>query len=445
MSQTLEIRRRFLRVEVVFSQLKAKLQKSWRISYRLYWKPAYLNLLSLFSFMTYRVLSYVRNSKKDGNEKGQIGMDVKILTTNISGLERYMYQLIVHLSKIEKEKRFYIFLHQPVFAFDNKVGQNFKEEIEKDPKKLITSQNKKIARGEIDLFHVTWQDMFWYHNLPLLWSDKSVITIHDLINLLITEYHHPIERLTYKIMLKCAVRWADRIIAVSEYTKQDIIKHLKADEKKIKVIYPATDSRFQPILNRQVIENMKSKYHIPEKYILTVGKSYTHKNIPHLIKAFKNLVSKENIGHKLVLVGEKYWGQANLQIQKIIAELGLEEKVIWFGYVDDEDMPAIYNGADLFVLPSYYEGFGLPVLEAMACGTPLIASNVTSIPEVVGDAGILVSPTDVEELTRSMAALLKDQELRNTLIKKGLERSKTFSWEKCARETLEVYNELLKS
>ena len=442
MSQTLEIRRCFLRVVVVFSQLKAKLQEEW-ILCRGYCKIAYLDLFSLFSFMTYKVLFYLRGSKKDGNKKWNISMDARILTNNVSGLERYIYQLTVHLSKIETEKCFYIFLHQP--AFENKVGQNFKEEIAKDLKKLITSQNKKIAYGEIELFHVTWQDMHWYHNLPLIWSKRSVITIHDLINLLTPEYHHLLERVMYKILLKCVVRWADRIIAISEYTKQDIIKHLNADKKKIKVIHPATDSRFQPILNRKVIEIMKSKYHIQGRYILTVGKSYIHKNIPHLIKAFKNLVSKENIEHKLVLVGEKYLVQANLQIQKIIAELDLEEKVIWLGYIDDEDMPAMFTGADLFVLPSYYEGFGFPVLEAMSCGTPVIASNVTSIPEVVGDAGILVSPTDVEELTRSMSALLKDQELRNTLIKKGLERSKTFSWEKCARETLEVYNELLNS
>lgn len=443
MAQTVEIRKRISNVYVGFCRLKRMFKETWWPIIIILWESACLGLLSIFSFVSYKVLSYYKNSKKAQHEKGRIGIDAKILHNNVSGLERYMYQLIVHLSKIDKEQNYSIFLYKPVFG--NNVDCNVKEEIAKDPKDLVTSQNKKIACGEIQLFHVTWQEMFLYHNLPLLWSKSSVLTIHDLINLLNTEYHSSLRRIAYKILLKCAVKWADRIITVSEYTRQDVIRHLKADEKKIRVVYNASDHRFQPILHKQTIENAKLKYGIQSNYILTVGKFYTHKNIPHLIKAFKNLVSRGNTEHKLVLVGEKFWGPATLHIQRLINELDLEEKVILPGHIDDEDMPAIYNGADLFVLPSLHEGFGIPLLEAMACGIPVIASNVTSLPEIVGDAGILVNPYNIKELTQSMEVLLKDQELRHILIKKGLERSKTFSWEKCARETLEVYNELLNS
>lgn len=437
MGQTVKIRKRILS----FSQLKRMFKENWRPIIRVLWEATCLSVLSIVSFASYKILFSYKNFQKDRNKKGRIGIDAKILHNNVSGLERYMYQLIVHLSQIDTERNYSIFLYKPVFG--NNVGDNVKEEIGQDPKDLITSQNKKFASGEMQLFHVTWQEMFLYHNLPLLWSKSSVLTIHDLINLLNPEYHSLFRRKAYKILLKCAVKWADRIITDSEYTKQDVIKHLNADEKKIKVIYLASDERFHPIFNRHVVKNTKRQYGIQGNYILTVGKFYTHKNIPHLIKAFKGLVSKGHTEHKLLLVGEKYWGPANLHIQTMIAELKLEEHVILPGHIDDEDMPAIYNGADLFVLPSLYEGFGLPLLEAMSCGIPLIASNVTSLPEIVGDAGILVNPYNIEELTQSMEVLLTDQSLRNSLITKGLERAKTFSWEKCARETLDVYNELL--
>jgi glycosyltransferase involved in cell wall biosynthesis len=425
----------------LITKLKINLREKLNFIMAVFWKPSYYNFISVFSFFSYKLIFLFKKSKGNNIEKIQIGIDARILHNNISGLERYIYQLIVHLARIDNENYYSIFLHYP--AFDNKTYYHFRQHIQQNPRKYITLQNKKIAFGEIGVFHVTWQEMFLYHNLPLLWSKSSVLTVHDLINILHTEYHHPIRRYFYKLLLQFAVKWADRIITVSDYTKQDIIKHLNADEKKIRVIYQASDSRFQPMLKKEIVEKVKLKYFIYGKYILSVGKSYTHKNIPHLIKAFKNLLSRENIEHKLVLIGDKFWEPANLEIQKTIAELNLEKRINWIGFVEDEDMPAIYNGAELFVFPSYFEGFGLPLLEALSCGVPVVASNVTSIPEVIGDAGLLVSPTNVDELTLNMEAILKDKELKDFLIKKGLERSKKFSWEKCATETLKVYNELL--
>jgi glycosyltransferase involved in cell wall biosynthesis len=425
----------------LITKLKINFQEKLNFIMAVFGRPSYYNFISVFSFFLYKLIFLLKKLKGNDIEKRQIGIDARILHNNISGLERYIYQLIVHLSRIDNERYYSIFLHYP--AFDNKICHNFKQHVQQNPSKYITSQNKKIAFEEIDVFHVTWQEMFLYHNLPLLWSKSSVLTVHDLINLLHTEYHHPIRRYLYKLLLKSAVKWADRIITVSEYTKQDIIKHLNADESKIRVIYQASDHRFHPMLKKEVVEKVKLKYSIHGKYILSVGKSYTHKNIPHLIKAFNNLLSRESIEHQLVLIGDKFWGPANLETQKTIAELNIEKKINWIGFVDDEDMPAIYNGAELFAFPSYFEGFGLPLLEAMSCGVPVVASNVTSIPEVIGDAGLLVSPTNVEELTLNMEAILKDKELKDFLIKKGLERSKKFSWEKCATETLKVYNELL--
>jgi glycosyltransferase involved in cell wall biosynthesis len=437
----IEIRRRVLNARILAHGLRSKLEEKWRVFYYVYFKPLYYNLISVLSFGLYKSLFFFNKSEIDTLRKREIGIDAKILINNISGLERYIYQLVVNLSKVDKDNPYTIFVHKPVF--NDKIGENFKEKLEKDITNHIISQNKKLATQEIKVFHVTWQDMYLWHNLPLLWSKRSVITIHDLINLRQPDYHGRMNRIKYRLLLKLAVKWADRIITVSDYTKDEIIKHLNADNNKIKVVHLAADSRFKPVLNKRTIREIKSKYKIEGKYILSVGKSYTHKNIPHLIRAFKKLATGGNLEHKLVLVGEKFWGPANLDVMKTIEDLELGEKVIWPGYIDDEDMPSLYSGAELFVMPSYYEGFGLPLLEAMSCGTPVIASNVTSIPEVVGNAGILVSPDDVDELTQSMLTLIKDKKKRNALIEKGLERSRMFSWEKCARETVDVYKDLL--
>jgi glycosyltransferase involved in cell wall biosynthesis len=437
----IEIRRRILNANILTRGLRSNLEEKLRVFYYVYFKPLYYNLVSISSFALYKSLYFFGKSEIDTHKKGTIGIDAKILTNNISGLERYIYQLVVNLSKVDKDNSYTIFVHKPVF--NDKIGENFREKLEKDTTNYIISQNKKLATREISVFHVTWQDMYLWHNLPLLWSKRSVITIHDLINLLQPGYHGRINRMKYRLLLRLAVTWADKIITVSGYTKDEIIKHLNTDNDKIKVVHLAADNRFKPVLNKRTIGKTKSKYKIEGRYILSVGKSYTHKNIPHLIRAFKKLIIRGDLEHKLVLVGEKYWGPANLEVMKTIEDLELGEKVIWLGYIDDEDMPSLYSGAELFVMPSYYEGFGLPLLEAMSCGTPVIASNVTSIPEVVGNAGILVSPDDVDELTQSMMTLLKDKKKRNALIEKGLERSRTFSWEKCAKETVDVYKDLL--
>ena len=184
---------------------------------------------------------------------------------------------------------------------------------------------------------------------------------------------------------------------------------------------------------------MFTKYSITGSFILFVGNISPRKNILALLQAF-NKLKKRGIKHKLVIAGKK--DQRYEQVLKTLNELNLGGEVIFTGYVPEEDLPKLYNAADLFVYPSLYEGFGLPILEAMACGTPVVASNVSSLPEVAGDAGLLVNPQDVDALTNAMYKVLTDDKLKESLIDKGLERAKFFSWEKTARETLEVYKEV---
>jgi glycosyltransferase involved in cell wall biosynthesis len=225
------------------------------------------------------------------------------------------------------------------------------------------------------------------------------------------------------------------IISISHHTKYDMLKHFKIPEDKIKVIHLAANECYKP-LKEDEIYKINEKYSLNHPYILYVGGLEPKKNIPTLLKAFYKL-KKHDVNHKLVITGEKRWNYKS--IFETIDKLNLQKEVIFTGYIPDEDLPALYNAADLFVYPSLYEGFGLPPLEAMACGTPVITSNTSSLPEVVGDAGIMVNPYDIDELTNKMYKVLTNEGLTEELSKKGLERAKLFSWKKCAEETLNTY------
>ena len=232
---------------------------------------------------------------------------------------------------------------------------------------------------------------------------------------------------------------SDKIIAVSYSTKQDLMNYFKISDNKIKVIYEAADQIFQP-LSSEKVQHFKDKYDLNYQYILYVGTLEPRKNIPLIIKAFY-ILNKEGFQHKLVIAGKKGWKYKT--IYQLIDKLNLQKEVIFIGFIPDNDLPALYNAANLFVYPSLYEGFGLPPLEAMSCGCPVITSNISSLPEVVGDAGIMIDPYSVDELYEAMHKVLINEIVRKDMIKKGLERSQMFSWTKTAEETLKIYKEAL--
>jgi glycosyltransferase involved in cell wall biosynthesis len=206
--------------------------------------------------------------------------------------------------------------------------------------------------------------------------------------------------------------------------------------------------RFRPA-GPEALAAVRQKYDLPERFILYVGTIEPRKNLTALLEAYAALMERLSVCDlrpalsdvRLVIVGKKGWLYEGFF--RRLHELGLEDRVLFTGYVPDEDLPAIYSAADLFVFPSLYEGFGLPVLEAMACGTPVIASNASSLPEVAGEAGIMIAPHDVRGLAEAMERLLMDKQLRAELRARGLERAKQFTWERAAAMTLEVYQDAL--
>ncbi len=235
-----------------------------------------------------------------------------------------------------------------------------------------------------------------------------------------------------------SIKRADIIVADSHSTKRDIINYFGIKEEKIKVVYPGVESRFRPIRN---VEEYRLKNNLPSKMILNVGTLEPRKNVVTLIRAFKKLKELGFKNYKLVIAGDKGW--LYKQIFDEIKSSDLQKEVLFLGIVGDEDLPMLYNCADIFVYPSLYEGFGLPPLEAMACGIPVITSNTSSLPEVIDNAGIMVDPDDVNSLCEAMYNVLKDKELWHNMSNKGLERSKLFSWKGTAKKILEIYDEVL--
>jgi len=270
-------------------------------------------------------------------------------------------------------------------------------------------------------------------------SGKLVITIHDLAFLIYPDRNFTSPEFTKNGMsrMRKLAKRADMIIAVSQNTKHDIEDVLGVSGEKIRVVYEAAETRFMPIGEAAVLSIVRQRYHLPERFILFVGTMEPRKNIPLLLNSYQSLKETRKIKHKLVLAGRLGWSYENIFL--LLNELGLKEDVILPGHIAREDLPALYNLADLFVYPSFYEGFGLPPLEAMACGTPVIASRSSCFPEILGEAAILIDPKDANELSEKMYLMINDHALSSRYAEQGIKRAAQFSWEQVARETIQVY------
>jgi glycosyltransferase involved in cell wall biosynthesis len=273
----------------------------------------------------------------------------------------------------------------------------------------------------------------------LLARTPRVVTIHDAIPYIYPETSTALDRLIYRFWLPWIVRRLDAIITVSQQSKDDIVRYLPVDPQRVVVIPLAAGARYQPAPRAQ-IERVLDRYRIPAPYILYVGSIEARKNLARLLEAYARL-RRWSPQWRLVVVGARKWKFS--PVFDTVRRLGLEPHVQFTGYVADDDLPALYSGADLFVFPSVYEGFGLPVLEAMACGTPVVTSNSSSLPEVAGDAALLVDPLDVEAIASGMRAVLSDHALRAELRRRGLDRARQFTWERTASDTIAVYERVL--
>jgi len=285
----------------------------------------------------------------------------------------------------------------------------------------------------VDVFHAT------EHLLPRLRRVRSVFTLHDLIFQFDPDSHKRLNIAFLRTMMPRFLRAADAIIAVSECSKRDAVRIYNMPADKIWVIYEGVDPRFEPIDDVAQLASIRRKYNLPQRFVLHLGTIEPRKNLTLLFEALTALNVER---HALVVAGKTGW--LTDPIFARIGELGLQDRVLFTGYVPDEDLPALLSAASVLVMPSKYEGFGLPVLEAMACGTPVIASNASSLPEVGGDAALYAPPDDPSAWAELISRVLKDAALRASMREKGLRQAAKFRWDIAARQTAEVYSTLQK-
>ncbi len=291
-----------------------------------------------------------------------------------------------------------------------------------------------LQRLKPDVYH------YPHFDLPFAYKTLSVITIHDLKYIKFPElfYRRSKEKsFIMRAVMKNSIKRSKKVITVSERTKYDIVNILKVSPDKIEVIYESCDSYFRVLSTSHNNVNVLEKLGIKLPFILFVGMHRPHKNLCRLLEAFKHIKYKN---YSLVTVGRKYRDYD--EPFELIEKLGLKNRVKHLSFVTKEVLLHLYNAATVFIFPSLYEGFGIPVLEAMACGTPVITSNISSLPEVAGNAAMLVNPYDVGSITDALNRILGDLSLQQRLREKGLKRAKEFSWSKAARETLKVYKEI---
>jgi len=285
------------------------------------------------------------------------------------------------------------------------------------------------AIGPIDLFHSPDFTL-----PPVRHGTQTIVTIHDLSFVRMPECFEPALLAYLMANVPRAVARADWILADSESTRQDLIALLDAPADRISVIYPGIEPRFHAVTDADALQCVRTRYDLPERFVLSLGTVQPRKNYVGLMRAFARLPEPDV---SLVIAGGRGW--LSDDIYRAVEELGLDARVRFLGFVDDVDLPALYSMAVLFALPSLYEGFGIPLLEAMACGTPVIAADNSSLPEVVGDAGILLDAHDTDALAQTMRQLLGDTEQQQRLARRGLARARQFTWQHAAEQLLSTY------
>lgn len=294
----------------------------------------------------------------------------------------------------------------------------------------------QVRKKAYDIFHLPQNGL----GLPKEKYCSYIATVHDLIPYVMPDTCGKSYLDKFTEEMPYIIESCDKIITVSEYSKQDIIRYLGVPPEKIEVIYLAADSRFRKMQKDNAWDFLKKEYNYSNDYILYLGGFSPRKNVDGLLEAYKRIYEELPGYYELVLLGASK--DNHYELKKKTEDMGLRDRVVFAGYVPYEHLPYFYNCASLFVYPSLYEGFGLPPLEAMTCGTPTITTNVTSIPEVVQEGAVMINPYDIGELAGKMYELLSDLELREQLTEKALRRAYNFSWKKTAIETIKVYEKV---
>lgn len=372
----------------------------------------------------------------------RIGINAHLLAEGESyrraGVSRYIYNLIAHLSEADPGGDYTVFLNSRCAFRTSYRQKRSRLPTEKPSVRILWEQffqPLQLVAARIALLHspVNIQPLF----LPC----RGVITVMDLTFVVYPESFKPAQRLYQKVFTRLSARRASHLIAISGSTARDLTRFFAVPNSKITVIFPGVDAAYRPIRDESLLASFRLRHSLPEKFILSVGTLEPRKNLVTLLHAYAQFKRQANTNHKLVLAGGKGWFYQ--PIFAAVEELGLQGDVLFPGFVAEDELPLWYNTADVFVYPSLYEGFGLPPLEAMACGKPVAVADSSSLPEVVGDAALCIDPYQPEEWAAALLRLCQDASLRSDLAARALERAGQFSWTRMARETAQVYRDVL--
>ncbi len=371
-----------------------------------------------------------------------IGIDCRMYSSSFTGIGRYTYELIHNLAKIDQQNQYFLFFNSPEFETFHTPGPNFTPILVNAKHYSLAEQIKFLAilnSYKLDVMHFT------HFNAPILYHHPTIVTIHDL-----TLHFFPgkkmssiIYRIAYRLTIKSIVKKSKKIIAVSHNTASDLESILSVKASKIKVIYEGVNENFYPIDNLAELTPTLKKYQIDQDFLLYTGVWRNHKNLQGLIDGF--FIIQNNFPNiKLIITGKTDNIYAS-EIFKQVEKLNLKEKIIFTGLVSELELVHLINAAAVYVFPSFYEGFGLPALEAMQCGTPVAVSNTSSLPEICQDNVMYFNPYQPKELAKAVEKLLTNTELYQKLSLAGLNYVKMFSWSKMATETHKLYLDISKS
>lgn len=368
----------------------------------------------------------------------KIAIDIREAGAEKTGKGWYTYNLVLELLKLDKKNEYLLYTDS-----------------EKNPYREFKNAKLCVIGGKGHRWHfnvlkdlkAVKPDLFFAptsYIIPSLapkWL-KVIITVHDLVAFLFPASHNAKAVLIERLTLRRAVKKASQIFVVSENTQKDLLKRFRYSHERIHLVPCAPSDFFREPSKPEDLARFRQKHHLPEQFILAVGTLEPRKNFGTLIKSFV-LIKSRLPESKLVIVGKKGWKYKH--IEEKLREYHLENDVIFPGYLEAEDLKKMYAIATVFVFPSLYEGFGIPPLEAMACGCPVVSSNVASLPEVVGDAGILIEPKNARKIADSVVSLIENDQIRNMLVERGLRRAEKFSWQHSAQAALRVFEKMAES
>jgi glycosyltransferase involved in cell wall biosynthesis len=365
-------------------------------------------------------------------------------TYRAAGINRVLQHLLAEIPAVPGDEQYVVYapysvMNQKLLAAPRVRPRLTRLPVDRPPVRIAWEQTVlmlELLRAGVDLLHALG------FVSPFAWRGRTVVTVYDLSFLRFPEVYNRANRMYLSTLTPPSLRRADRVITISEDARRDVIELCGVAPERVTPILLAADERFTPAPADE-IEAFRARQGLPDRFVLYQGTLQPRKNVETLVRAYARLREQGSDDHVLVLAGPRGWQFE--PIFDLIRQHGLERSVRFPGFVPDDELPLWYSSATVFAFPSRYEGFGLPLLEAMACGAPVVSSSASSLPEVVGEAGVLVDPSDVEGLCSALRQLLEDEPRRQALAAAGRARAQTFSWRRTAVETVQVYREVLDS